>query len=147
MPYPSLFCLSRVPLRIVSTYFWLSWPKPARKAFRPSDVCNRFWTFVASSLPSFRKHCPMTLSSVRFCYAVWKLSVLHGHAIDHRIYEVAERSNVSLAFSPSSSSSSSYSSSSSSSSSSSAFSFLSRLEANALLSRAQGYQQSAAEVW
>ena len=78
-----------------------------------------------ASLPSFRKYCPMTLSSVRFCYAVWRLSAVHGRAIDHQIY--AGSRNVSLAFSFSSSSSSSFSSSSSSSSFSS--SFLSRLEA------------------
>ena len=61
MPYmwsiPS--SLSCALLRIASTYFWPS----GSNASRPSDVCNRFWTYIASE--SFWK-CSLTiLLSVR----------------------------------------------------------------------------------
>ena len=59
--------------------------KPVRNACRLSDICSSFRIFVAS-LPSFRKHSPTILSSVRFWHAGYRLSIVYDRAIDHWIY-------------------------------------------------------------
>ena len=109
----------------------------------PLDLCNRFWTFVASE---------SVVSKTFSNDSIVGMIIVRG---DYRLYVIVRsiigfarsHSNVSLAFS-----SSSFSSSSSSSFS---FSFLSRLGAdtvsssrNFLLSHARrGCQQSVAAVW
>jgi len=37
----------------------------------------------------------MTLSSVQFWYAVWRLSVVHNRAIDHRVYAESRNARTS----------------------------------------------------
>jgi len=56
-----------------------------------------FWLSSLANLSSFRKHCPTTLSSVRFwCdYAVWRLSAVHDRAIDHQIYAESRNARIS----------------------------------------------------
>jgi len=100
--YTILLFISRSPQDSLEVL--LTQQAQAGNSFRPSDICNRFWIFVASESSKLP---PTFLSSVRSSYAEWRLSVVHDRVIDHRIYADFARS-ASLTFSPSSSFSTSY---------------------------------------
>ena len=64
-------------------------PAGPSRLITPLDFPTFADDFESSSLanlPSFQKRSPTTLSSVRFWYAVWKLSAVHDRAINHWIY-------------------------------------------------------------
>jgi len=85
--------------------------KSACNASRTSDVCNRFWTFVASESPVISKTLFRNDSIVGtiLIRGVEVIGCTRSCDRSSDLHGVAERSNVPLAFSPSSSSSSFFS--------------------------------------
>jgi len=104
----SALFFSRFPQnRLDVLYFWPSELKPACNVSRPSDICNRFWIFVASELSIVSKTFSND-SMVRTRCGGYRLCDWSSN-----LRRVAKDSNVILPFLSSSSFSSYFSSSSS----------------------------------
>ena len=80
-----------------SLHVLLTQPKPTHNASRPSDVCNRFWTFVASesSIVSKTLSNDSIVGMILLRGYISRLSAVHDRAIDHQIYAGSRNARTS----------------------------------------------------